>query len=254
MIQALLACSNKHGLSPTDCTDYYSFFRFITQDCPPDDYTHISWSCTRDKKTICNHVLARWQEIIDNFSLFIDVTDGDYVTVHMEVFKHVMVSTKSGEKKRLKAVQEDANMAFIVNFTSDLLPKIIYHRNELKHFRSVAKEFCQLFNTIYIDVDFAENLTIPMKDQPQSLYWTQQHLSVHSGISKSRNGKSYHPYISDCKIHDQVFSKNAILEILAEEDVTGCDYIVIDSDNCSSQYKSGLHFLNSSNVWDSWTW
>ena len=31
---------------------------------------------------------------------------------------------------------------------------------------------------------------------------------------------------------------------MAEEDVTGCDYTVIDSDNCSSQYKSGLHFYH----------
>ena len=33
-------------------------------------------------------------------------------------------------------------------------------------------------------------------------------------------------------------------EMLAEEDVSCADYIVIDSDNCSAQYKPGLHFYH----------
>ena len=93
-------------------------------------------------------------------------------------------------------------------------------------------------------MDFSENLTIPMKEQPQSVYWSLEQLSVHLGISKSKNGKAYHPYNSDCKKHDQSFSKLVMIEMLAEEDVSGADYIVVDSDNCSPQYKSGLHFYH----------
>ena len=81
-----------------------------------------------------------------------------------------------------------------------------------------------------------------MKEQPQSLYWSLQVVTVHSAISKSKSGKIYHPYLSDSKKHDQVFTKLAMEEILAEEDVASYDVMVIESDNCTSQYKSALHF------------
>ena len=83
-----------------------------------------------------------------------------------------------------------------------------------------------------------------MKQQPQSLYWTQDTVTIHSGISKSKNGKSYHPYVSDCKTHDQVFVDLVMKEMLDEEDLTSPECIVVDSDNCTAQYKSAVHFYN----------
>ena len=59
---------------------------------------------------------------------------------------------------------------------------MIYHRNELQNFRSVISEFNSLFNGV-LDLDFSENLVIPMKHQPQSMHWTQQAITIHSGIS-----------------------------------------------------------------------
>ena len=101
-----------------------------------------------------------------------------------------------------------------------------------------------MFNGVYLDLDFAENLTIPMKHQQQSMYWTQETVTIHSEISKSKDGKTYHPYVSDSKKHDQVFTNIAITEMLSKEDVTNSDVVIIDSDNCASQYKSGLHFYH----------
>ena len=78
----------------------------------------------------------------------------------------------------------------------------------------------------------------------QSIYRTQETISVHSGISKSKDGKIYHLYLSNSKKHDQVFTKITIEEMLGEEDLNSGDVIIINSDNCSVQYKSGLHFYH----------
>ena len=88
-------------------------------------------------------------------------------------------------------------------------------------------------------MDLSENLTILTEHLSQSLYWSLVHLSVISGILKSKDGKSYHPYISDSKTHDQSFTK-----IVKIADVSCADNIAIDSDNCSAQYKSGLHIYH----------
>ena len=104
-----------------------------------------------------------------------------------------------GGEKPLKQISTDSNLAFIITFLADLLPKIIHHRNELQNFRSVVPEFNGLFNGVYLDLDIAENLTIPMKHSPQSMYWAQETVTIHSGISKSKDGKTYHPYVSDSK-------------------------------------------------------
>lgn len=72
-----------------------------------------------------------------------------------------------------------------------------------------------MFNVIYIVIDFSENLT-------ESLHWAKEQVSVHSGILKCNGEKSYHPYFSDSRTHDQAFVKNA--------DTDESDYIVIESD------------------------
>ena len=87
----------------------------------------------------------------------------------------------------------------------------------------------------------------------QSIYWTQKTVSVHSGISKPKDEKIFHPYISNSEKHDQLLTKIAIEEILFEEDLNSADVIIINSDNCSIQYKSGLHFYHLqiiANVYD----
>ena len=104
-----------------------------------------------------------------------------------------------------------------------------------------------------LEIDFSENLVIPMKEQPQSLYWTQDAVTIHSGISKSKNGKSYHPYVFDSKIHNQVFVDLVIKEMLNEEDLTSPEAVLVDSDNCTGQYKSAEHFYHlqqTSNTYD----
>ena len=57
--------------------------------------------------------------------------------------------------------------------------------------------------------------------------------------------KSYHPYFSDSRQHDQVFVKLAVDKMLNTiinfpDNTT----ILIASDNCTSQYKSVQHFAD----------
>ena len=63
-------------------------------------------------------------------------------------------------------------------------------------------------------MDFSENLSVSVKYEPQSLHWALDQVIVHSGILKGHGHKSYHPYFSDSKIHDQVFVNEVLLEML----------------------------------------
>ena len=105
-----------------------------------------------------------------------------------------------------------------------------------------------MFNAVNLDVDFAENLTIPVKCEPQALHWCNDQATVHSGIFKANGMKSYHPYLSDSKIHDQVLADLAIKEMLSEADISDFDVIIIESDNCSGQYKSAQHLHDMQNL------
>ena len=131
----------------------------------------------------------------------------------------------------------------ILEFISDLLPGIIYHRNHLRHFRQCLPEVLNLFdNCVIIDADFSENLTVPVKYEPQSMHWAHEQVNIHSGITKVSGEKIYHPYFSDDKSHDVVFTDLVNKEMLTATDVGNADLIIIESDNCSSQYKSAAHF------------
>ena len=63
-------------------------------------------------------------------------------------------------------------------------------------------------------MDVSENLSVPVKYEPQPLHWAHDQLKVHSGITKVYGHKSYHPYVSDSKIHDQVFVSEVLFEML----------------------------------------
>ena len=116
--------------------------------------------------------------------------------------------------------------------------KMIYHRNMLKYYRNTQSVFESLFGSVSIDIDFAENLTAPVKYEPQSSHWSHEQLTVYSGIMKAKGEKSYHTYFSDSLKHDQVFAKKVLEEMLSDIEIRQETTIVIESDNCTSQYKS----------------
>lgn len=93
---------------------------------------------------------------------------------HFEKIKNI---TKYGEiAQQLKVVSNIANISFIMNFIEE-----------------------ELF---LIDLDFSENLGVPMNSESQLLHWSQKHITIHSGIMKVNGSKSYHSSMSNTRKHD----------------------------------------------------
>ena len=87
-----------------------------------------------------------------------------------------------------------------------------------------------------VDIDFSENFTVPVKFEPQSLHCCHQQVTVHSGILKWNGEKNYIAHFSYDRKHDQLFVDNVVKNIIGNAN------LLIQSDNCSSQYKSARHF------------
>ena len=240
-ISALIDCASKQKIV-LPFKDYTTFFEYLTSDCTDcRETTYIKWECTPNKYTFCDKIATKWSE----FKQGIISADDKKTAVNMQHFETVEKITKKGKiTKRLVAKSSTVGLPFITNFISERLSKIINHRNHLKHYRNTIKEFREHFDTVALDVDFSENLSIPVKFEPQSLHWSHEQVTVHSGILKCNGVKTYHPYISDDKKHDQQFVHIALNEMLSEAELpTGDDaYVIIESDNCTSQYKSAAHF------------
>ena len=149
-------------------------------------------------------------------------------TVKFQHFDKIEQTLKNGKVgKHLKAVCTDADMKFIISFIEKTMPKIIHNRNQLKHFRTSMGKFQNIFNTVMTDIDFSENISIPVKYEPQSLHWAHDQIIIHSGILKVGGEKSYHPYLSkDCK-HDQ-----QLVQIVLEEMLLEVEYITAENNNC----------------------
>ena len=245
-IKALISLLTKQEIAfPPQ--DYDGFFNFLYEQCTKEEYTYICWECTPDRKLVCSEIMNKW-----NILKAIANESPDDETVLFTEFQNLVkydtkgepIKDKKGEiVKRLTPVQHNINATYLISFIEDLLPVIIHHRNHLKHYRSTIKKFTKMMNPIYLDIDFAENLTLGMKFEPQSLHWVKIQITVHSGILKfDMFDKQYHPYISDSRVHDQAFVKLVLVKMLDSVTIPEGAIIIIESDNCSSQYKSAHHF------------
>ena len=206
------------------------------------------WACTPNKKVVCGDISQNYTaptkplETADE-SVTISFTQFEKQVTHDS--KGKVVLTKQGKPaKRLVPVKQQVNSTYLVNFMVDMLPNIIHHRNMLKLFRNLKGMFLDAMQCAYIDIDYSENLTIGIKWEPQSMHWSKQQVTVHSGIFKYNAEKVFHPYISDSRIHDQVFVKQVLEEIIAVSDIPDGVKLVLESDNCSGQYKSCQHFFH----------
>ena len=199
-INAIIQCAKKQNIPLESFDSYTMFFKALTEQCSNHDYTYISWQCTPDK-TICQDISSNWECL----KLFLVESSNGDLTVPFNYFQETNIITKKGkETKRFKLLKTDADMVFLVNFVDNILAKLIYHRNILKYYRNTQSIFESLFDSVSIDIDFAENLTVPVKYEPQSLHSAHEQVTVHSGIMKV-NGEKTYPYFSDSLKHDQVF-------------------------------------------------
>lgn len=235
----MVEISKKQGIDNNLYNNYATFFDYLTSDCLKNPLTYIDWTCTPDLKSCCNHITKSWQELKQS----LQNNDDKISTVNMMHFKKMEITTKKGKTiERLKALSTNADLTFIIEFIDKRLVKFIHHRNQLKHYRSINKNVKEHFDAIYMDLDFSENLDVPVKFEPQSLHWCHQQVTVHSGILKVEGEKSCHPYFSNDRKHDQQFVNIVMKEMLQGVNINPCSLIIIETDNCSSQYKSSAHF------------
>ena len=116
--------------------------------------------------------------------------------------------------KHLKGVSAQANLSFITKFLEKRLSSVVHHRNQLKHYRSCLSLFKENIIGAYIDENFSGNLSLLVKYELQDLHWSQEQITVHSGVLKFKGENSYHRYLSAKRRHDQHFAQLCILEIL----------------------------------------
>ena len=74
--------------------------------------------------------------------------------------KQLHLTKKGKETERLKAIKKNITLEFLTAFINKLLPKIVYHRNMLCHYRKTIKPLTDAPNAVYMDIHFAENLKI----------------------------------------------------------------------------------------------
>ena len=247
-IKALIDLCHAQSIDTGTVLDYYPFFDLMTKHCEPAETSHVSWDCVKDKKELCHHIKEQWNK----FSTQILEKSNEDVKIKFQHFEKVQHVNKNGKiSDKLKAVTDDVCTKFIIDFISELLPKIICHRNHLKHYQTVLPIFKEYFAGVLMDVDYSKNLSIPVKFEPQSLHWSHAQVTVHSGMVKTPTEKTYHPYISDEKKHDQVFAQLCIEHMMNEITVDHKKLpVVIESDNCRSQYKSALYFWGMQKIAD----
>ena len=223
-VQALIDCSRKQHINLRTITSYESFFQYLYADCHQEEKTYISWTSTPGKKTICSEIEERWK----NFKQQLLHKDDGITSVSMQHFETLDTTTKNWkEVKRLKAVSTRANLEFILNFIEQFLRKIIHHGNHWWHYHNTIKDFREHFDALIMDIDFSENLFVPVKYEPQSLHWSYPQIIVHSGLVRYNGEKSYHPYLSSDRNHDHNFVKCAIEEILSELNLKASTTIII---------------------------
>ena len=134
--------------------------------------------------------------------------------------------------KHLKAIPMPEDLSFIVEFISERLASFIHHRNQLKHYRSSIWSFKVHFDPVSIDIDFSENLTVPVNYKPQSLHWSHSQVTVWD--SEKRWRKKLSSFFSADRKHDQTFVKFAMEEMLNKAEIDPDKYIIIESDTCFS--------------------
>ena len=135
--------------------------------------------------------------------------------------------------------QSEVDATYLTQFLSDLLPSIIFHWNQLKHSKNVITSFRENFECL-IDIDFSENLKVPLKYEPQSAHWNHEQVTVHSGILKNKGQKSCHSHLSDNEKHDHIFVDIVLQRMLSP--IPPPPILVIESDNCASQFKRAAYF------------
>ena len=151
------------------------------------------------------------------------------------------ITKKEKEIMRLEQDIQDVTAEYFSDFLDTRLSAIIHHRNQLKNYRNAIHVFNSLVDAESIDIDCLQKFKIPLNKEPQPVHRSGVEIIVHSGILKKDGNKEYHCYLSEDRIQDHAFV-NRVQDEMLEEINHDQKYIIINSDNCSIQYKCAAHF------------
>ena len=199
---------------------YEIFFEKLYKNCGAGNQTYIPWECTPNKTDVSLDILKEFKKLLqpmDRSSEVILFTRFEKKIV-MDAKGNIILNKQGNPVTRLVPVQDHVNAKFLVNFMRELLPKLVHHGNMLKLYHNLKAAFLENLECTYIDIDFSENLTVGIKWEPQSLHWSKKQVTVHSGIVKVNGNKVYHPYVSNSRVHDQIFVKSALEEMIESTD------------------------------------
>ena len=140
-------------------------------------------------------------------------------------------------------------MPELLHYISERMHKFVQHSSE--RFRDIL--FWKIWERLVIPVstliyiDYSENLSIPIRNEPQPLYFVRKQISLlcciiifkddESGSTK----KIYSGYLSDDLDHDQVYVRKTLDHITST--ISIADHLVIRSDNA-------MHFKSAENFAD----
>ena len=239
-IKALLDSAKKQNIT-LPFTSYATFFDFLTADCEKSKMTYLKWECSPDSTAICSDIKQKWEHLKEE----ILPQENKEVKVSMQKFVKEgtgKISEKTGkETVKLVPKYEKLNLSEMISLIDEFVD-IIHHRNQLKHFCTVIPMINVSFaNTLCIDIDFSENLKIPVKWEPQSPHWHHDQITFHSGIVKVNDYKYYYIHTSEDRNHDNVFVDEVLLQMI-EDSPSTTKTVLINGDNCSNQYKCIQHF------------
>ena len=229
-------CEIAHDAVSDFPEDYAQFLIEITKDCgvAPETDKMLPWTCV-EGRTYCPHVSERVQ------SLKASVKD------HVDLRGPRFLRFEKYDEGKLQDYNSKETIQFMIEYLEQRLAKFLLHRNHLSYYRSSCPEYIQSHGNMSYHMDFSENLSLPLKYEVQSKYWSKKQVTVHTGVLRHVSGdlKIYHSVLSDDKTHDQVFVKNVMDQILigmTEADCSQDEALMAVSDNCSGQYKSAQHF------------
>ena len=96
----------------------------------------------------------------------------------MQHFIKVNARTKKDkELTKLTSTATNGNIQFFLNFIDQLLLKMIHRRIHLHHYRYSIQKVLQNVDAVCQNVDFAVNLSITVKYEPQSQHWSHEQVT-----------------------------------------------------------------------------
>ena len=226
---------------------YTGLFELLYTHCDDEDHTYTSWSCTPNKKTVCESVTTMFDKVLSQLekaeeSVTVSFTHFTKEPQYDDKGNPIINKKNDKQEVRLTPKKMQASGKFLVEFLRKLLKNFVHHRNMLKLYRNLKHAFLESLKAVYVDTDFSENLTIGVKWEPQSHHWCKLQVTVHSALVKYYQEKCDHPYVSDSRLHDQSFVRLSFEEIMDHTDAPETAPIVRESDNCTNQVKSAEHF------------